>query len=327
MLRKPLLVVAAVIAFVIGGTAGAYAGTSLETTPMYRFYNFRIGSHFFTSDATERDTIIATLGNTYQYEGVAYTIAVPGQVSTYVGDCVSALQAQVDSLALRTTAAEADIASLEARADALEGGGLGAPYRWAVFSTYSVTSGWYSSNDPALYGGVAPSNWSDNAATASQLSADKNVLRSLFANKGYAGANAHVWSEEWYCMSSTQSRHALALFRVRNTTNAPINWNVDPYMTANAGWNEVRSIAINGQSVPVSNGNYPAANCLLSVDITVPANRTSTVVFAASSGPQFVYNGHGIRDLLLAFSGNCLDLPDGLEFVDDFDTATGGWDQ
>ena len=41
-------------------------------TPVYRFYNFTNGTHFFTDSVAERDHVIATWPNIYRYEGVAY---------------------------------------------------------------------------------------------------------------------------------------------------------------------------------------------------------------------------------------------------------------
>ena len=40
--------------------------------PVYRFYNLRNGSHFYTADTAERDRVIGTLGYVYQYEGPAF---------------------------------------------------------------------------------------------------------------------------------------------------------------------------------------------------------------------------------------------------------------
>ena len=97
-----------------------------------------------------------------------------------------------------------------------------------------------------MFGGVAPSNWGDNNGLASQMSADKEVLRTLFARKGYAGKNAVIEATQWSSFSSTNSRHAAALFRIVNTTPNPINWMVDVYMTSYSGWSEMASIAVNG---------------------------------------------------------------------------------
>ncbi len=41
--------------------------------PVYRFYNVRTGTHFYTPSDAERNTVVNTLGDTYRYEGVAYT--------------------------------------------------------------------------------------------------------------------------------------------------------------------------------------------------------------------------------------------------------------
>lgn len=49
--------------------ANSSAGGAL---PVYRFYNRRTGTHFYTVDAGERDNVINTLGATYNYEGPGY---------------------------------------------------------------------------------------------------------------------------------------------------------------------------------------------------------------------------------------------------------------
>ena len=40
--------------------------------PIYRFYNKKNGSHFYTASESEKATVIATLGGTYSYDGPAY---------------------------------------------------------------------------------------------------------------------------------------------------------------------------------------------------------------------------------------------------------------
>ena len=49
--------------------AGAPAGDTIE---VYRFFRKSAGTHFYTTSAAERDSIIASLGQFYDYEGVAY---------------------------------------------------------------------------------------------------------------------------------------------------------------------------------------------------------------------------------------------------------------
>jgi hypothetical protein len=45
-----------------------------STTLVFRFYNVRTGTHFYTASPIERDNVIATMGATYRYEGLSYTI-------------------------------------------------------------------------------------------------------------------------------------------------------------------------------------------------------------------------------------------------------------
>lgn len=57
-----------------------YEGQTYKVSPspvfgagtVYRFYNLRNGSHFYTASTGERDTVIATLPTTYSYEGPAF---------------------------------------------------------------------------------------------------------------------------------------------------------------------------------------------------------------------------------------------------------------
>ncbi len=54
----------------------------------------------------------------------------------------------------------------------------------------------------------------------------------------------------------------------------------------------------------------------------MPADRVSTAIFVSGSTTQ-----SGTRGLMLAFIESTLELPEGLEYVDDLDIAAGGWDQ
>ena len=47
------------------------------TQPVYRFYNFVKGVHFYTASLAERDMVVAKLGETFRYEGVAYHFQPP----------------------------------------------------------------------------------------------------------------------------------------------------------------------------------------------------------------------------------------------------------
>lgn len=199
----------------------------------------------------------------------------------------------------------------------------GATYRWAVWSSYSQASSWYGNNDPNLFGGVSPSQWGDGNATADQMSADKEVLRTLFNRKGYAGKNAVIVADEWNSYSSTNSKHAAVLFRIRNTTSSDIVWPVSTTQTAYPGWGEKASIAINGNlqwesgSAILNPSTIQTNNILISPGI-------NTIIFVSSSANPGAGN---MRSLFLSFRNDSLELPVGLEYIDDLDTASGGWDQ
>ena len=40
--------------------------------PVYRFYNKKNGSHFYTASEAEKNTVLSTLTGTYAFDGVAY---------------------------------------------------------------------------------------------------------------------------------------------------------------------------------------------------------------------------------------------------------------
>ncbi len=46
-----------------------------NVTPLFRFFNFRNGTHFYTASVGERDSIIANLAGTYRYENIAYYVS------------------------------------------------------------------------------------------------------------------------------------------------------------------------------------------------------------------------------------------------------------
>jgi len=196
----------------------------------------------------------------------------------------------------------------------------GSIYRWTTFSTYNQSNGWYGSNNADIFGGVTPSNWSDGGYVASNMSSDKDILLALFSKKGYAGKNALVYAEEWYSYSSTNGKFAAALFRIENTTANDINWNVNWYRTAYAGWGERASITVNGANTWNSGGSSYGANSSQSISLTIPANRKSTIIFVSGSSPLT-----GTRGVFLAFYNDCLELPAGLKYIDDLETAANGW--
>jgi hypothetical protein len=231
------------------------------------------------------------------------------------------LQADVDSLTASVIELQSQVAALTQIS--------GSVYRWNVFDTYcNGAPGWVCSNDGTTFGGVNPQQWTDGGATAQQMSSDKSLLRALFTQKGYGGANALVHASVFFHYSSTTGRVVVCLFRIRNTMDYAITWN--PYFryTAYNTWNERASVALNGVNKWVSDSGN--SNAIANVTLSIPANRTSTVIFVSTASEPYPLPGttyQYVREAVLAFCSNSLALPPGLEYVDDLDTATGGWDQ
>ena len=66
--RTTMAVVFLLLLFAVASPAYASA------LDVYRFYNMRTGTHFYTADPAEKANVIATLGAVYHYEGVAYYV-------------------------------------------------------------------------------------------------------------------------------------------------------------------------------------------------------------------------------------------------------------
>ena len=60
------------------------AGTAVPgMTPVYRFYNKKNGSHFYTASETERNNVLSTLSATYSLDGVAYSVNTSTRPTTH----------------------------------------------------------------------------------------------------------------------------------------------------------------------------------------------------------------------------------------------------
>jgi hypothetical protein len=201
-------------------------------------------------------------------------------------------------------------------------GSKGATYRWTVWSTHDQSAGWHADNRAELFGGKNPQSWGDGNAYAYQMSSDSDVLRTLFVRRGPPIGtlkNATVYANTWRNYSSTNSKHIGALFRIKNTTKNNVTWTPHWYKTSYSGWGERASIAVNGKNVWT--GSNENSSVQSSHNISIPANRTSTVIFVtASSQPS-----GDSRACFMAFYNNSLVLPKGLEYVDDLDTKPNGW--
>jgi hypothetical protein len=176
-------------------------------------------------------------------------------------------------------------------------------------------------NNNMLFGGVHPSNWTDNHALTSQLHPSAETLRALFNKKLYPGANALVSSDRWTDNNTTNGKVTVALLRIKNSTGGSIDWIPYFYYTAYSSWGERASVALNGQNYWNSGGNHHM-NSTAAVSLPIPGGMTSTVIWAVPSSPQYSSNGYH-RMTLLAFYNDSLNLPPGLSLVDDLDSLQG----
>eukprot|EP00055_Hartaetosiga_balthica_P009791 m.39987 g.39987 ORF g.39987 m.39987 type:complete len:460 (-) comp6900_c0_seq1:187-1566(-) len=186
-------------------------------------------------------------------------------------------------------------------------------FRFSEFSTYAQCCGWYYGNRAEFYGGLAPSTWSNGDGRADQMVSDPAILRNLFNKRVYCGWNCAVHNEEWYYYSSDNGRHGAVLMRIRNTLNKGVDWRVSFIYSSYGGWSEQASMSLNGDSVWSTGAS--CNTCTRIETLTLPANRISTLIFVVGSGPP-----SSTRTSHLAFYDGSLQLPDGLEWVDDLDT-------
>ncbi len=196
-------------------------------------------------------------------------------------------------------------------------------YRWNVLNTHDYSCCWVAGNNAAFFGGIAPSTWTDGNAQADGMSADKNVLRTLFNKDGRIYPNLTVFSETTPAGSSTDGKVGFFLMRIKNSTQNDITWSPKWYATSYAGWSERSSFAFNGVNMWNSGGNNYGAQSQHTANVTVPKNRVNTAIFAITASSSST----GQRNLFFAFHGDSLALPAGLSYVDDLDTATGDWTQ
>lgn len=201
-------------------------------------------------------------------------------------------------------------------------GGAAATYRWISFNTYSNSiAQWAFNNDANMFGGIPPSIWTDANGVAENMSSDKEVLRNTFTRVGYAKKNALITNDEFGSFSSTNGRVTMVLFRIKNNTGSTINWSPHVVYSAYSPWGEKASAALNGVSVMEEN----SSGTTVISNLAIPPSRTSTFIVVSTSSPPA--GTPGIRLNRLGFISDTLELPAGLEFVDDLDTATGGWEQ
>ena len=215
----------------------------------------------------------------------------------------------------------------------------GRVYRWNVFNTYdNIAAGFLLGNNPAMFGGVTPQQWTDGKAIASQVSDDKEIQRTLFTQKGYPGTSALVYANTHFQLSSTDGQIVVVMFRVKNTTNASINWSPTFWYSTYGPFGEFASAAVNGVSMFSTTAASATSGSSTLVTFPIAANQISTVIFVSTSGwpgttsATFTTPAPAAAVLSIHFRATVmgltnLALPAGLIFLDDLDTATGTWGQ
>ena len=215
----------------------------------------------------------------------------------------------------------------------------GRVYRWNVFNTYdNIAAGFLLGNNPAMFGGVTPQQWTDGKAIASQVSDDKEIQRTLFTQKGYPGTSALVYANTHFQLSSTDGQIVVAMFRVKNTTSASINWSPTFWYSTYGPFGEFASAAVNGVSMFSTTAASATSGSSTLVTFPIAANQISTVIFVSTSGwpgttsATFTTPAPASAVLSIHFRATVmgltnLALPAGLIFLDDLDTATGTWGQ
>ncbi|GEM_PF-1975236 len=199
------------------------------------------------------------------------------------------------------------------------------PFRWANFRTHPAydgsnsNGGWVMANNSSMFGGVAPSSWSDSSYRATHMAWNEaEKMRTIFTRKGYAHENAMIFSEVWnYYSGSTDGMVGLAFFRVKNLTNADITWTPSFYYTCYNSHGERAGIAVNGTELWSASSDV-SESATASPGLTIPADITSTIIFSVTSNAP----SSEMRGLVLGFYGDSLILPEGLEFIDDLDSDT-----
>jgi histone H3/H4 len=309
------------------GNISSHSTTIAGNTSAIATHEVRITAN--EGDVAANSTAIA--GNTSDITTVVNDVAIntddiTQNAANIAGHASRITQNELDVAGNATNIATntADIAALQGAA----GTSAGAVYRWNAFSSFHPTgsSYWFASDNPALFGGVAPSVWGNGSGRAVQMSPDKDLLRTLFTRKGYGGKNALVYADEWL---GNTFKNIVALFRIKNVTTADITWAPVAHFTASPGNYSHASVALNGVEVwDCGTTGYSVSTAPVSLSMQIPANRTTTVIFVSGLSADAVLTGNVLqRSTILAFVNDSLALPAGLEYVDDLDTAAGGWEQ
>jgi hypothetical protein len=182
-------------------------------------------------------------------------------------------------------------------------------YRWQAFETYDIGSAAFLfSDDAALFGGVTPSAWSNNNATAADVTTAG--LNTLLNREGRGGASALMVNDRFPHTDDNNGRFFIVHFQVENTTNAVVVWPLTFSYSAYDSGGQRTSIAQDQTLIYQSDGvsTSPSSQNTILVNIQ-PESINDFVIVVSGSLPS-----NGYRHLLFAFVNDTLALPEGVRF-------------
>jgi len=203
-------------------------------------------------------------------------------------------------------------------------------YHWNFWHQYlNCCVGWYDGNNPRAFGGVHPSQWGDGNANADWIHPEMKYVKRLFSKVGYGDKDhgATVCAETRMVVHSTDDMRCGVAFRIKNTNGGNTNWRVNWSFTGRTGWGGRASVAVNKRNVWHGGCHgWCNRNDNINIEANSKRNRISTVIFVAGAAHPYGHYNH-MRTTALAF--NSLNLPNGLEYIDDWGTVPGNhrWDR
>jgi hypothetical protein len=194
-------------------------------------------------------------------------------------------------------------------------------FRYNIWHCYqNGPVGWYQGNNPAPFGNRHPSQWGDDNTWAHDMHPEIKYLKRLFNKEMYGASDGiTVCAESFHMCHSTDDKRCGALTRIRNTNSGNTNLRISWTFSGWCGWGNRASTALNKGNVW---GGCCHGICTRDDNYNLVAGKINTLVWVAGGSHPYGHYNH-FRTTMLSF--NNFNLPDGLEFVDDMDTATGSW--
>jgi hypothetical protein len=194
-------------------------------------------------------------------------------------------------------------------------------FRYNIWHCYqNGPVGWYQGNNPAPFGNRHPSQWGDDNTWAHDMHPEIKYLKRLFNKEMYGSSDGiTVCAESFHMCHSTDDKRCGAITRIRNTKSSNVNIRINWTFSGWCGWGNRASTALNKGNVW---GGCCHGICTRDDNYNIVGGKINTLAWVAGGSHPYGHYNH-FRTTMLSF--NNFNLPDGLEFVDDLDTATGTW--